>query len=319
MSRTRDIIQEIVESRKRRRFGMAMVELPVRLSAIEDAFRSHNKRPPELSRYFPVALVACIEGYFKLAIRELIDLGEPFLANAGQLCSGLKLDFSIIRAVHGRKITIGEFVAHSISISKLDSIEFILSSLLGSSFLSKLRTTTDRWAHEVEGKTEDVILADPDKVFASVSRTFEMRHIICHEIASAYEFDVTEIEACIFGSAAFLRAADELISKTMYPDAPLTQAAINAAAAKDLADAESRLSTVVEELTTRYGEDWRSRFREIQTKWESYCDSWVSLHVGDPRYGGTSWGERYAVAKERLVETWLSELERVRNQQEGDM
>ena len=43
MSRTRDIIQEISDIRQRRRFGSAMTELPLRLFALEHAFKVHDK------------------------------------------------------------------------------------------------------------------------------------------------------------------------------------------------------------------------------------------------------------------------------------
>ena len=111
MSRTRDIIQEIDDVRQRRRFGLAMSELPMRLFALEHAFKKHDKAQSELTRYFPVALIACVEGYFRMAIRDLIDAGEPYLSNAEKPASSLKLDFSVLRAVHGKAITVGELVA----------------------------------------------------------------------------------------------------------------------------------------------------------------------------------------------------------------
>ena len=82
MSRTRDLIQEIADVRRRRRFGPAMAELLFRLFALEQAFKEHDRNKRELSRYFPVALIACVEGYFRIAIKELIDAGEPYLSNA---------------------------------------------------------------------------------------------------------------------------------------------------------------------------------------------------------------------------------------------
>ena len=114
MSRTRDIIQEIADVRQRRRFGSAMSELPMRLFALEHAFKKHDKSQGELTRYFPVALIACVEGYFRMAIKDLVDVGDPYLSNAERPASALKLDFSILRAVHGKAITVGELVAHGI-------------------------------------------------------------------------------------------------------------------------------------------------------------------------------------------------------------
>jgi hypothetical protein len=142
MSRTRDTIQEIADIRQRRRLGSAMAELPLRLFALEHAFKIHDKSQHELIRYFPVALIACVEGYFRMAIKDLIDAGEPYLSNAEKPASSLKLDFSLLRAVHGKTITVGELVAHGVPLSRLEHIENVLSSLLGIGFLHSLRTTT---------------------------------------------------------------------------------------------------------------------------------------------------------------------------------
>ena len=89
MPRARDIIEEIAGIRARRRFGFTMSELPLRLLALEHAFRKHDKANVELTRYFPVALIACLEGYCRMAIRDLIDAGEPYLSNAEKPASSI--------------------------------------------------------------------------------------------------------------------------------------------------------------------------------------------------------------------------------------
>ena len=44
---------------------------------LEQAFKNHDKTQEELTRYFPVALIACVESYFRMAIKDLIDAGKP--------------------------------------------------------------------------------------------------------------------------------------------------------------------------------------------------------------------------------------------------
>ena len=177
MGRSRNIIQEIDEIRQRHQFGSAMFELTTRLYELEEVFKKQDRAESELIRYFPVAIIACVEGYFRLAIKELVDSGEPFLTNAEKPTSSLKLDFSLLRAVHGKTVTVGELVAHSVQLSRLDHIESVLSSLIGKGLLDSLRIITDRWAHEVKGESASPILSEPDKVFSAVARTFELRHI----------------------------------------------------------------------------------------------------------------------------------------------
>ena len=289
MSRTRDIIQEIADVRQRRRFGSAMSELPMRLFALEHAFKEYDKSQRELTRYFPVALIACVEGYFRMAIRDLIDAGDPYLSNAERPASSVKLDFSILRAVHGKAVTVGELVAHGIPLSRLDHIESAITSLIGTKFLEALRATTNRWAHEVRGEPAGPILVDPDHIFSDVARTFELRHIICHEIASAYEIQTDEVARCFQSCVAFLRAADEFISETLHPGAPLTQTDMNIAAGQSLAEARARLDEAVESVRQRLDAAELVTFNESQDKWQSYSDTWVAFVAEERDNSGTIW------------------------------
>ena len=307
MSKTRNIIEEIAQVRQRRMFGMAIAELPFRLSAIERAFKEHDPKNEELTRYFPVALVACIESYFRLAIKELIDAGEPFLTNAEKPASVLKIDFAVVRAIHGKTVTVGELVGHSVPISRLDHIESSLSSLFGSSFLTQMRTITDRWAHEVRGAPNAPILSAPDEVFAGVKRTFEMRHIICHEIASAHELHYDEVASCFECCLSFLRAADELISETLNPGAPLTQSDMNVAAGNSLAEAREALAYAVSDLRRRLTGDELTAFDVAQESWEQACESWAEFDAMQVR-GGTMWPTVRAGSEEAMVKARTNEL-----------
>jgi len=285
-----------------------MTELPLRLFALEHAFKKHNKSEGELTRYFPVALIACIEGYFRLAIKDLVDAGEPYLTNAEKSASSLKLDFSVLRAVHGKAITVGELVAHGVQLSRIEHIDATLSSLLGKSFLDALRIITDRWAHEVRGEPITPILSNPDTVFADVSRTFELRHIICHEIASAYRIEAEEIARCLESCVSFLRAADELISETIHPGAPLTQTDMNIAAGQSLQEKRKILSEAVEILRSRLDATEITAFDEAQQKWQLYCEAWANFVAGERSNSGTIWPVIYAGATEAVVEQRIEEV-----------
>ncbi len=307
MSRTRDIIEEIAQVRQRRRFGRAIAELPLRLFALERAFKEHDQKNEELTRYFPVALVACIEGYFRLAIKELVDVGEPYITNAERPASSIKLDFSVVRAIHGKAVTVGELVGHSVPLSRLDHVESSMSSLLGVSFLDRMRTIADRWEHEVRGAPKKPILSNPDDVFAGVAKTFELRHIICHEIASAHEILYTEVAHCFECCVAFLRAADELVSETLHPGAPLTQSDMNIAAGELLADARQSMAQAVSELRARLSGDDLLAFDGAQAIWEKACTAWAEFDAIEVK-GGTMWPTVRAGSETALVKSRIEEL-----------
>lgn len=307
MGHTRDIIQEIADVRERRQFDSAMEELPERLFALEKSFKTFDKNDSELIRHFPVALIALVESYFRMAIKDLVDAGEPYLTNAEKLTS-LKLDFSVLRAVYGKTITVGELVAHGMQLSRLEHVETHLSNLLGVGFLDSLRMTTDRWAHEVLGKPAIPILSKPDEVFADVDRAFELRHIICHEIASAYEIKSDEVARCFENCVAFLKAADEFISEATHPGEPLTQAGMNIAAGRSLSEKRRQLAKAVKALRARLDETELAAFNKSQLEWQRYCDAWASFVAGYQVEGGTMWPLIYYDAAESLVGQRIDEV-----------
>lgn len=311
MAKNRDIVQEIADIRQRRQYGDAMSELPMRLLSLRAAFEKHDPLQEELSRYFPVALIACIEGYVRLAVKDLIDSGEPYFGNAEKLAPA-KLDFATLRAIHGKAITVGELIAHSISVSRLEHIDGVFSSLLGRSFLQGLRTVSDRWAHEVRGESLTPILADPEWVFGKVERAFELRHIICHEIASAHEWYWEEIRDCFAACVAFLRAADELVSETLYPGSPLTQTEMNIAAGEELIAKRTELTEVFASVKQQFPESFHDLYDEAQEKWQEYATAWGMCVAGKREDGGTIWPIVYAGAEKDAIDRRIEQLREFR-------
>lgn len=308
MGRKRDVIQEIEEIRRRGRHTAARYEIGKRLFELEHAFRQHDRSNKELVKYFPVAIVACIEAYFRMAIKDLVDSGDPFIGRAENLPSVLKLDFSILRAIHGKAITMGEFIAHGVQLSRLEHIEQAISIFLETSFLGAIKITTNRWASEIRGEPSVPILANPDEVFGDVVKTFELRHIVCHEIASAYEIDHEEVERCFRNCVTFLRAANELISETIHPGAPLTQTAMNIAAGESLMEAKRLLHESCENVRSRLNQGELLAFDESQEKWQSYCDAWALFVAGERSMGGTIWPVIYAGAAHATIDRRLEEI-----------
>ena len=72
--------------------------------------------------YYYVAAIAPIEVYFRWEIKRLIDSGDPrYLNNLKVDELPLKITHELLVAVHGKRITIGELVAHSVGLSNLEA------------------------------------------------------------------------------------------------------------------------------------------------------------------------------------------------------
>lgn len=280
------IINDILESRKRRRYDRADLELSNRLHAIEYTYRTIAPQNKELLRYFPIALVACIESYFQIAIKEIIDSGEPYLTNSHQLMPKQKWNFDILKGLHGRTITIGDVIAHYVSISKLEHIVKRMDQLLDIGFRDSLSRVCDRWAVKVRNESGGPIIKDIDESCRYVQRAFELRHIFCHETATKFDVGKEEIDKCLSHSVVFLKASEELVSQTISPDAPLTQMEINIALDKECIRERGLLELALDNAFDVMSESQKTKFIEANEAWKSFVDA--SVEVEGLKYEGGS-------------------------------
>lgn len=279
MSRQRDLVQEIIETRERNRSGPAKGELYIRLIALEKAFENRPTTNEELIKYFPIALVACIESYFRTTIKEIIDSGDPYLNTAGRLAEKLRFDYDIVKAFQGKKISLGEFISHLVSINNLSNIDSTMSTLLGVDYLEKVSTVHDRWAHEIHAEEKKPIISDKDYCFKFVSRTFELRHIFCHEMANRQKIDLNEIEECFTSALTFIKAADEFHYQTLYPNAPLSQYEMNKQALESLGSASRKLEELNKAVEAYLPKDRFEEYLAAHKNWESYRNSYAEFHA----------------------------------------
>ena len=86
MTKKRESIEEILLKKRRhlkkanrvthffRRFHHFQYGLTYTLKNVDPS----KKFRPELLKYFPIGAVACLEGYFRAVLRDLIDSGSPY-------------------------------------------------------------------------------------------------------------------------------------------------------------------------------------------------------------------------------------------------
>jgi len=139
----------------------------------------------ELTRHFPVALVACIEGFYRKAVADLIDHGSPFIDRVAKL-RNVDITLEAAAAIQTKKITLGEYVSHFISFGSLEDINRCLSSMLAFDFLDRLITSEfhlyeDEPPIQIEELRKDFVVAVRD--------LFRARHMLCHEFASELVID----------------------------------------------------------------------------------------------------------------------------------
>ena len=91
-----------------------------------------------VDQFFPIKCVACIEGYLRLVIADLLDFGNPFRENAKQF-SDVKFSIETVLSLQMGKVSVGDFISHLLPIKSFDSICSIMSTLIGTDFKEELK------------------------------------------------------------------------------------------------------------------------------------------------------------------------------------
>ena len=275
----RKIIEQIQSVRSRLRFEHREAELFARLGAIESSYEGAKQGASELLRYYPTALVACVESYFRLAIKELIDSGEPYLSNSRQLLQRVGYDFDILVGLHGKTITIGEVISQHPSISSLGHVIATMDTVMGKDFRGEVATVCERWDVEVHKGPTQPIISNRDETFGHVDRTFRLRHILCHETATAIEIEREAIDNCIRHTSVFLRASDELIAQTLFPDAPLTQADMNQASYADYEREKVGMDALIQSISVVLSSKQNAQFVVANKAWQKLFKASVDIEA----------------------------------------
>lgn len=270
-------VQRIIEINQRRKFSFGKETALVQVAGLRSA---HSSMPPNQSvllRYFPIALISCVEVFFKSAIKQLIDHGEPYLSNAQKLVEKSHYDFDVLTSLHGQVITVGDLISHHIRINNLANAISLMSEVMGEKFRDKVATAVDRWEVEIKDKEPAPIISDIDVTFKHVGETFRLRHIFCHEVAHEITMTDEEISNLIAHVSSFLQASSSLIDDTLYPDAPLTQMDMNIATADEYGKEREKLHTLIEETIQILSEKQKEKFEMANASWNRFLDASVEL------------------------------------------
>jgi hypothetical protein len=284
------------------------------LSKLEKTIKTVSPTDDEVFKYFPVAMVACFEAYFKLAIAEIIDRRSDLKKNAvSSFAKNIKIDIEALSKMNDVGISIGELVAHNLQYSSFEKIEEQMSIVLASSFKEKISTVHNRYLVEVQGAQIVPIVEDVDKAWKSVRRIFELRHIICHELANQEIFDNNEIIEAFTDCVQVLNAVDEIVGNVLEPNYPLTQIEINEQSVKDLELKSDDLQSLKESILKLLEQKDIEQFMKADESWTDYAFQWAEF---ESRYyeGGSI---HFSVRNFTLIEMYSEHLARLQKYKES--
>jgi hypothetical protein len=218
------------------------------LVALKKTWETQLKGVGPSDELIPIRIVTMIEVFLRHWIETFIDHGAPYVERASKLGANIKYDFAIAHSLQGGSVTLGQLLAHSVSLSRLDSICAVFGTLLGGDLFKEIANTRDRWKARHEPEAVDPIITDVARVRGPLGRLFDVRHIIVHEIPENKACEAADIAEFFDASAQFLHAAEEEFISLLYGDSPMTQADMNR-------DAADRHHQAMEEFRVSLQED----------------------------------------------------------------
>jgi uncharacterized protein YecT (DUF1311 family) len=311
-------VQQILEWRTRR--GRTPADYRV-LFELEDLRRSWDKsretQSDTLQDFFPVRLVTLVEVFVREWLRKIVDAGDPYLQRAESLTRNVKLDFAFLAALQGRHITVGDLVAHAISLSDLPQLLRAFDTLLNDQFTKQISIVHDRYGVEVEGGEPAPIVKDVAATFQAVSRLFQVRHILVHELPSHKPYTSGELNEFFDAVTELLTAADEILAFKLQGPIPLTQVGMNIAAGDKLVAVEESLRRTLDEVRSNADVDPKL-LDASQAAWEKFVQSECSLHANLVA-GGSMEPMVYAGRKNDLTKERIAQLNWWLEREEGDV
>lgn len=318
----RDRTQEILEVKRRNarwsQFGSHGLEV------LRQQWSKNRQSEACTPDFYVIRTVTLLEVLTRRNLAALIDHSRGFTDRAIELAKHVRIDFSLVREVQGRTITLGDILAHSVPVNSFGQIVECFETVLGKPLRPLIQTVVDRWDVEVMRKPRRPIVGDYDAMARCVGRLFDVRHILCHEAPRKAVYDVKEVDEFLEKAIWFTEALNHILTFEKFGNVPLCQADMNIAAGKELKATEDKMGRLLSQIEAKVrdtdatlvnlklpGPDsgsWLDRARDAQTKWLAYRDAQCEFQTHLNR-GGTIRPLLWAREADRITRARIADLE----------
>ncbi|MGJ0424394.1 lysozyme inhibitor LprI family protein [Methylocystis sp.] len=297
---TADQILEWKERRGRSRVG---AEILYKIDALTEA-RDRISDDSEIADFIPIRIATIIEVYVRETLREVVDANQIYLDRAEPLLRNAKLDFLVAKHLHGQRISMGDVVAHSVSVSDLEHVISIYETLLPG-YRKALPEIFEEWIEDRDYEEKKPIIDRVESVFADVKRVFEVRHIVTHEMPGEQPYSTSDIGRFLTSSRDFLSATDWFLTSHLWGDVPQTQLEMNLSADESLKIETAAMERLLEEL--KPDKTTNELVQKSQDAWMDYANAEADLRASIVT-GGSMYPLIWANRKAELVRSRIKDL-----------
>jgi uncharacterized protein YecT (DUF1311 family) len=220
--------------------------------------------------FFIIRAVTLLEVFSRDYIARLIDSGSPYAENAIPLGADMKIDIALVRAIQGRVVTLGDMIAHNVSISSFGHICSAFKTLLGDDLVPMISTVVRKIPSWKPKEVPKAIISDVKLMSKRLARLFEIRNILCHEFPRKEVYDRREITPFLSASEEFASATSIALDRLIEGDVPETMEGRIELAERELKEEEKVLAEVFQRIDS-CRDKRRLRLRnKAQRTWEVF-------------------------------------------------
>ncbi len=252
-----------------------------------------------------------LEVFLRGVVSELVNGKGEYFERGEKLAKGAKIDLTFAAHVDRRELTIGDFVAHCVSLNSVAAVLSALDTLLGD-FTAKLKVAHARWSEDAEAWPLPPIIDNYDMMVASLVRLYEIRHVLAHELPQAPVLDPEEVPHLLTAAKMFITATDWVVVEALHGAVPRTQTAMNLHAGNDLHQEEARLAETLNEVTELVGIN-ADALHAVQNGWAEWADAQAAL-VASQVEGGSMYPMMWASEKLTLTRERRDQLIRLKSE-----
>lgn len=258
--------------------------------------------------FFPVRIVAFIQTFFRNMISIIIESDEKYLNRANSIKSKITFDYETVKALYGKKITIGDLISHSISLNNIDSIYSTMKNLLDVDFKKEISNVSvaSYMPKNTKLKKRTKIIKNINKLSAILQQTFDLRHQVCHEESNNISIQRTFIEKSFDSTLQLFKTSLIVAGDNVFPDTPHTFQEMEVRSQSKVQNAGKMLNRCTLRLKKKLTEGEFEEFAKGHKHWLEHLNSWSKiLTIG----GGTLHRVISNLNKVDLIEDRIQEIE----------
>jgi uncharacterized protein YecT (DUF1311 family) len=306
----------MIEWKQRRGTGRLPSTLVSKLDQLADAWNKKSSDADLFDEFVPMRIVTIIEVFVREVICELVDSDDTYLRRAEQLSKGARLDFAFLSGLQGKKVSVGDFIAHTISINEPARIIAYFDNLIPG-FVSKLKASHERWTEDREQWPLKPLIGNYGLMTKQLSKLFSVRHILTHELPMEPPFEHAEIENFLETAKEFVSATDWVMVGELHGAVPRTQLAMNTDATKDMVRQESEMAQLLDAVTEMGGLNIEL-LNASQSAWQEFSRREADLQASLVE-GGSMYSMVWTSSRAQEIQNRIKTLRRLVERQEGDL